>query len=98
MVPFDDDGNQMYYKFYRRGNEGCRQNFEFNDTLSFNSIERGRSAAHFIFKRKSTGKTVTVFLKDFVDFLPHLVCGSVSGTFTFCKRGENFGCRIITPE
>ncbi len=69
-------------------------NYIFEDTLTYDHYARGRSAAYFIFKR-SDDRTVSVFLTDFEPIISEMVKGKVSGKFTFCKRGANFGCKLI---
>lgn len=68
-------------------------NYAKKDTLVYDTYGRGRSAAYFYFKSSLTGRKVTVFMTDMNDsFIPNMVRGEVSGTFTFCKRGGNYGC------
>jgi hypothetical protein len=69
-------------------------NYEFEDTLTYDGYSRGRSAAYFSFLR-SDGRKVTVFLTDFESIVNHMVKGKITGKFTFCKRGMNFGCKLI---
>ena len=95
-VPFDEDGNQVAY-FEEWLGHVERDNFEFDNVLEYEGFVRGRSAARIVF-RKTDGKTVQVFLKDFEAMVPYMDCGRVSGRFTFCKRGENFGCRLIKEK
>lgn len=96
QIPFNSKtGDQLHYpELYYGGTLEMRDNFEFLDTLTFETYERGRSAAYFIFKR-STGEKVVVFLTDFCDMVHHMFNGSIFGKFTFTKRGMNFGCKYI---
>jgi hypothetical protein len=71
-------------------------NYVFEDTLVYDGYSRGRSAAYFGFKSKTTGRKFTVFLKDFEEGFAHeMVKGEVKGRFTFCKRGSNYGTARI---
>ena len=71
-------------------------NWVFDDTLVYDSYSRGRSAAYFGFKSKTTGREFTVFLKDFEEgFVRRMVRGEVTGQFTFCKRGANYGTTVV---
>lgn len=63
-------------------------------TLAYAGFARGRSAAYFVF-RTQEGHGVTVFLKDFEAMIPHMVNGVVAGTFTYVKRGQNYGCQRL---
>ncbi|MGJ4945102.1 hypothetical protein ACQR1W_31390 [Bradyrhizobium sp. HKCCYLS1011] len=104
QIPFDKDGNQQHYAegSWITGENGrpqrvgpeWRDNAPFVTTLTYVGYSRGRSAAYFDFKDHN-GKLVVVFLKDFEDMIPHLVKGSVSGSFKFIKRGMNYGCQLI---
>jgi hypothetical protein len=93
QIPFDKDGNQMHYPESWRQPE-WRDNTPFQDTLEYQSFNRGRSAAYFLFKR-ANGTQVTVFLKEMSEMIPRMVNGKITGTFAFVKRGENYGC---TPQ
>ncbi len=102
LVPFDAEGNQLTYalppspynsKYYQA--DKWEPNFVFEDTLVYDGYFRGRSAAHFHFRRKSTGTRVTFFISDFDDAMLHTAGGSLTGKFTFKKGGQNYGCRMI---
>ncbi len=90
-IPFDENGNQLHYASY-----GCIdiQNYVFSDTLIYKRHARGRSSVYFIFER-SNGKTVSVFLTDLDSIIDKISNGKITDTFTFCKRGSNFGCKLI---
>lgn len=91
-IPFDSKGNQLHYPSYH--SVDWRANDPFEDTLTYGGFSRGRSAAYFHFTRAG-GETVTVFLKELDEMMPHMVSGKVNGTFQFVKRGENYGCTLI---
>lgn len=99
-IPFDIDGNQQHYpeNRYRDGKiiePNFRDNEEFKDTLIYDGYSRGRSAAYFNFERKSTGTNVTVFLTDFEDMIPVMINGEITGRFTYTKRGQNYGVKLV---
>ncbi len=102
-IPFDKNGNQLSWADgspeypCKYSGESWHDNFEFSDALTFSSSYRGRSAANFRFKR-SGGTTVSFFLGDFEDAIPHMNGGEIRGLFTFRKQGANFGCRLIKPN
>jgi len=95
---FKPPEGQIWWPRGRSVVQGMRDNFEFDDVLVYQDFRRGRSAAYFEFKRKSTDTDVTVFLKELHDMIPFMVRGEVTGRFTFIKRGENYGCTILTQE
>lgn len=93
QIPFDENGNQQHYPDDWRHKITWEDNHEFDDTLTFIGYNRGRSAANFDFRR-GDGRKVTFFLKEFEEIVPHMVHGEVAGTFTFIKRGQNYGTRM----
>lgn len=94
-VPFDASGNLLNYA----ETYGCyapkewRDNYEFSGSLSFKDFRRGRSAANAILEDKE-GHTYTMFLTDFKAAIPYMVNGKITGRFTFCKRGANYGVKL----
>ncbi len=79
-IPFDANGNQLHYDDWKTHKR--IPNFEFEDTLTFSDMERGRSAAYFYFKR-SDGTKVVVFMKDMTEMIHKMFGGTVTGTFSF---------------
>ena len=95
QIPFDVNGNQLDYDD-RAWNKTITMvdNFEFDDVLTLVGSSRGRSSVGFNMRRQN-GKTVNVFLSNFVEMCHHMINGVVVGRFTFVKKGANFGCRMI---
>jgi hypothetical protein len=93
MIPFDRDGNQLMYPGW---DTQFSPNEIFTDTLQFYDYGRGRSAAYFTFVRMSNRKRVHMFMTDFGDVVPMLSGGCIGGTFTFCKRGQNYGVKLVS--
>lgn len=98
QVPFDTEGNQMHYPY------GCypdlkefKDNYEFSTTLKFSYFVRGCSAAYAQFVSVS-GMKCTMFLKEFEEVIPYLKNGSITGDFTFCKHGQNFGVKLLKAD
>ena len=101
-IPFDQQGNQLDYPehSYLRGvMTPCKmeENYEFSDTLTFQDYGRGRSSVTFTMKRANTGKTVTMFVSDFANIINKMNHGHVTGRFTFVKKGQNYGCKMVAP-
>lgn len=86
-IPFDANGNQIDYAGY---SAEMRDNFVFEDVLTYTSYSRGRSSAQFSFMR-TNGTSVVVFMSDMSTFIPKMINGTISGKFTFVKRGQNYG-------
>lgn len=93
QIPFDINGNQMHHRYDYGTFKEYKDNYEFFTTLTFSHFMRGRSAAYAIFTSTS-GVKYSMFLKDLEIVIPHLKNGTLSGTFTFCKRGQNFGVKL----
>lgn len=73
-----------------------KDNPVFEDILQNFSFARGRSAAYAVAESGSIpGRRYVVFLKDLEDMLPAFSGGKVTGRFTHCKRGQNYGTRLV---
>jgi hypothetical protein len=95
-IPFDKDGNQLEYEMSYRGQQPVMiDNHTFEDELTFYTYGRGRSSVTFTFFRGSNGKYVSMFVSDFSKIIPLLADGKIKGTFTFTKKGANYGCKWI---
>lgn len=71
-----------------------RDNYFFIDALKFHDFERGRSAAHAIFKSiVDKDKIYQMFLSDLGKAMVDIKSGCLVGMFTFVKRGANFAVR-----
>ena len=93
QIPFDKDGNLLSYP-YSVGE--WRDNYVFEDTLTYETYYRGRSSATICFK-DTNGHTYEMFMSDF-DILitaKGLNGKSVSGKWTFVKKGKNYGIKAV---
>ena len=74
-----------------------KPNFEFEDKFKYLNYSRGRSSAKIHFKSEITGKEYEMFLTDFDDLMNSQGFNKnvVEGTFTFCKRGANYGIKLV---
>ena len=75
------------------------ENRVFEDELKYAGFHRGRSAAGFDFVSVRDGKQYPMFMTDFDDVLRNcrLNRDRLVGKFTYCKRGANYGVRLL-PE
>lgn len=96
-IPFDSEGNQEHYPNAWGRHKEYKDNYEFFSTLTFSHFSRGRSAAyaHFI---AVSGMKCTMFLKELEEAIPYLENGSLTGTFTFCKHGQNYGVKLVKAD
>ena len=91
-----NEGDQLTYYDAWDKNVELRPNEVFADTLEYVTYHRGRSSALFEFKRLSTRTNVFMFMTDIDDIIPLMVGGKLGGTFTFCKRGKNYGVKMLS--
>ena len=89
-VPVDDEGNVHSYPGWRTTMTPVEP---FEDTLTFDHFERGRSSALAIFRR-SSGATVPVFLTDLDEMIPMMAGGCATELFGYAKRGQNYGVKL----
>ncbi len=94
MIPFDADGNLMHHVtpyVYE-----IVEKYEFGDILYFVEFIRGKSAAYAVFVN-GEGRKFPMFLSELEKVLLHgvLVGGSMSGTFCFKKRGQNYSIGMV---
>ncbi len=76
-----------------------RDNHVFMDHLLFDDFQRGRSAAHAVFKSTTSGDRYEMFLTDLGDVIKRMGLtngGGIAAYFTFVKRGMNYGIRLAT--
>lgn len=100
-VPFDAQENLVRYE-YDRSIVRTEEPFEFEAKLRYVTYHRGRSAAYFEWQvvesdKLTTDATVYMFLTDLDALLKAgatEVDGTVRGTFTFAKRGQDFGVKL----
>lgn len=92
QIPFDAAGNQLDYPGWSKN--VWKDNFEFEDFLTYKSYGRGRSSITFTMER-ANGGMVSVFVSDFDDMLPYMTFGKLHGRFTFVKKGQNYGCKLL---
>jgi hypothetical protein len=76
-----------------------KDNYEFRTTMTFIDYVRGRSAAYWLLS-DDDDLHYTMFMKDMRDLVQNatIVKGSVSGLWTFVKRGMNYGVCYIPEE
>lgn len=99
QVPYQPDGSVPHYpEPWKHGELTWKDPEPFEATLTLDGMSRGRSAANFDFTSE-TGATFTVFMTDLVDMIRdrRWVEGRITATFVPCKRGQNYGIRLVTP-
>lgn len=103
---FDREQNERILKQQKMIEDGIyiqvpavtwNSNYEFYDTLIIDNTKRGRSAAQFILKSKTSNKTYNMFMKGCLDLMQKttITKGAITGWFSFIKRGANYGIEFI---
>lgn len=101
-IPFGSDGSPHGYTSQRYpeslGSGTWRPNTPFPANLRLADMERGRSAAHFIWKDEQNRRYV-MFMTDLLDLIQNfdISHGVVNGNWAFTKRGQNFGVIYLGP-
>lgn len=76
-----------------------KPNKEFYDELEYIGYSRGRSSIKIKFKSLINNKKYEMFITDFDNLLlDGKFANPLKGNFTFCKRGANFGIKMIEKE
>lgn len=75
------------------------ENQQFYEELEYEGYTRGRSSITITF-RSPKGVGYNMFLSDFDELLKakDIVNKKVYGQWTFCKKGSNFGIKIVPEE
>lgn len=96
-IPFDSRGDLMSYDGF--GVFEWRDNYSFVDTLKLEGSGRGRSSVTFKFRSLESGVVYSMFISDATYLFQNCVVrkGVVRGSFTFVKKGSNYGLTLIAP-
>ncbi len=106
-IPYNPETGNIYdYAVYKEDQQvppayqsiyAWMDNHEFEDSMIFLDYYRGRSACGIILKSQTTGSKYSMFMKDFIYVVENcnINKGAVSGKWTFCKRGSNYGIKLV---
>lgn len=91
------NSNRAVGKIIEVDNIVWKENYEFDDTLELTGMSRGRSAANFNLRSVTDNKNYNLFMTDTVDLIQNGVVnkGKITGKWTFCKRGANYGIKLL---
>lgn len=94
-IPFDKDGNPMYYEPWGSDGIDWRPNQVMQLKLELDGYSRGRSSVVFCFVDQN-GIQYNMFVSDMVNLLEKKTVdkGVVEGTFVFRKQGANYGLTL----
>ena len=93
-IPFGDNGDLLSYPESWK-NINWRDNYIFSDVFEYNGYSRGRSSALILFKSITDGREYPMFMTDFDSVARKMVNGVLKGEFTFQKRGQNYGVKMV---
>jgi hypothetical protein len=78
-----------------------KDNYEWDGVLRIDDYSRGRSAAYFNLVGDYEKREYTMFMSDLYVALKNVGCtpglnGPVmEGRWTFCKKGQNYGVKLV---
>lgn len=93
QIPFRGDFLMHYPGYY--DDIVWKDNYEFSDILEYVEYGKGRSSTVFYFKSKTDGKSYSMFVSDFDSIVNNMMNGVIEGKFTFVKKGQNYGLKMI---
>ena len=97
LIPFTKTGEFVDYALDIPGSYEWKENYEWEDILEYTGYSRGRSSIKLILVSELNGKRYEMFISDFDDVLKKHGF-SVFGekhTYTFCKKGANYGIKFV---
>lgn len=110
LAPFDPDGNLMHYpqRTYASGSDYVagasayiepewHEVVEWHGELHLEEMQRGRSAAYFIWK-DAFGRSYPMFMTDMLDVAQKsaIEYGTCKATWKYVKRGQNYGIALAS--
>lgn len=106
LIPFKD-GKPYWYQYDPHDEE--IQNYEFKGKFIVDYFSRGCSSCKMILRpykdylKNGLGyeykcDDVEVFMNDAPEIIMKMVNGVIEGTFTFVKRGSNFGVMLVNKD
>ena len=101
-VPFDIAGNQMHHELDRPYYEPVdwRDWCCFTGTLTLEKVRSGNSAKYLVVREEETDLTFILFVVDLLDLCAQTIIdhGKITGTWGFCKRGQNYGVYLMEEQ
>lgn len=102
MIPFKN-GKPVWYQYEPRDEE--RENYEFKEKYIINYFSRGRSSCKMILRSYNDylknglgysheSNDIEVFMTDAPEIISKMINGVIEDTFTFVKRGTNYGVKL----
>lgn len=100
QIPFKQDGQLVDYyhpSFASRTTFPItlKDNFEFDETLEFDSFSWAHTGSRFRFKGLETGFMYEMFPVEAEKAVPFMEKGILKGRFTFVKKNHYFGIKLV---
>ena len=92
------EGHQLYIlESYDYRIQPTHKNFIFKDTFKFEGFSRGRSSVTAYFTNEDETLSSSMFLSNVSDVILLGGCDltNLSGYFTMCKKGANYGLKYL---
>lgn len=109
-VPYDEHGNLLHYPlkkfdYTKRGYvdlSDYRENAPFEASLVLCDMRRGRSAAYFTWVDTGVFEHhYPMFMSEMCNLIilvSNMKYGVVAGTWEACKRGQNYGIKLLEEK
>jgi hypothetical protein len=100
QIPFLNGKFQSYGDSWNRDKIEWRDNCEFEAKMKIIGYGRGRSSAVFDLEDQATKEQYSMFMSDTMHLIAttNLKKGCVSGVWTFCKKGTNYGIQYVRAK
>lgn len=94
------NGRILSGRYQEKATIEMRPNTVFGDYLRYKGYSRGRSSAKIDFISETSGCSYSMFLTDFDTLMERTGMNALNGhgvyaSFTFVKRGQNYGVRLV---
>lgn len=95
-IPFNSNGHLVSYVERHMKDVEWVECYEFETKMEIDSMSRGRSSATFNLV-SAEGHHYSMFMVDCVNMMKTgTICkGAIYGKWTFCKRGQNYGVKLV---
>lgn len=95
-IPFYKMTNELAKNQYSKEIE-WKDNYEFEDTMEIVGMNRKGHSITYIMVSKTDHKKYSIFIKEMLNILQNgsVNKGIVSGSWTFCKRGQEYSLRFL---
>ncbi len=96
-IPFDDQGNMWMNSQYVYDTSNTKDNYTFSETMTITEYPKTKYGSRQFELTDSKDKTYSMFMHDAFEMIAKntIVKGQISGTWTFIRKGANYGLLFI---